>query len=198
MKNVINYYYNIIVSEFKKRDDSFIFNINENVFEFVQYYGDINRLFNLYNLLKSHRKETDEIIFNKDKNIITYYENIPYILLKKYNISKKEINLSDIVWCYLSYHTDVESPTTYYLTLCLSNGAKHFINVYGRSYTDEYNALFYIALHLKDNAPHILFNFSNEYKKLYKQSPSSLTLLTQNSSNGSLRLSEWKQQKGLS
>lgn len=112
-------------------------------------------------------------------------------------VKVREINLSDIVWCYLSYHTDVESPTRYYLTLCLSNGTKHFIDVYGRSYTDEYNALFYMALYLKDNAPHILFNFSNEYKKLYKQSPTSLTLLAQNSPNGSLKLSEWKQQKGL-
>lgn len=112
-------------------------------------------------------------------------------------VKTSEINLSDIVWCYLSYHTDVESSDSYYLTLCFNHGLSYRIYVYGKNHVDEYNALFYMALYLKDNAPHILFNFSNEYKKLYKQSPASLTLLAQNSPNGSLKLSEWKQQKGL-
>lgn len=108
-----------------------------------------------------------------------------------------EINLIDIVWCYLSCHTDSESSDSYYLTLCFNHGLSYRIYVYGDGWVATLNALFYMALYLKDNAPHILFNFSNEYKKLYKQSPTSLTLLAQNSPNGSLKLSEWKQQKGL-
>lgn len=96
MKNVINYYYGIIVNELKKRQSSFIFNINNNEYEFVEYYGDINKLINIYSILKVYRKEVSEIISNKRNSIVTYYENKPYILLKKINIRNKEIELSDI------------------------------------------------------------------------------------------------------
>ena len=83
MKNVINYYYNIILNQYKKRDNSFIFEINNIEYEFIEYYGDINKLLSLYSTLKSYRKKTHEIIINKNGNFITYYENKPYILLKK-------------------------------------------------------------------------------------------------------------------
>ena len=96
MKNVINYYYGIIVDEFKKRENNFIFYINGNKFEFVQYYGDISRLLNLYSVLKMNRKKVDEIIINRNNEFITYYENIPYILLKKINHEGRDIYLSDI------------------------------------------------------------------------------------------------------
>lgn len=97
MKNVINYYYGIVVNEFKKRDNNFIFHIGENEYELVQYYGDLNKVLNLYSILKMHRKQFDEIIINKNNSFITYYENIPYILLKKVNNDRNKIELSDIV-----------------------------------------------------------------------------------------------------
>lgn len=97
MKNVINYYYGIIVNEFKKTQSNFIFNINNSEYEFVEYYGDINKLINIYSTLKFYRKEVSEIILNKQNSIITYYENKPYILLKKSNYRNNEIELSDII-----------------------------------------------------------------------------------------------------
>ena len=97
MKNVINYYYGIIVNEFKKTQSNFVFNINNNEYEFVEYYGDINKLINIYSTLKFYRKEVYEIITNKQNSVITYYENKPYILLRKINVRNKEIELSDIV-----------------------------------------------------------------------------------------------------
>jgi len=103
MKNVINYYYGIIVNEFKKTQSNFIFNINNNKYEFVEYYGDINKLINIYSILKYYRKEVSELITNKRNSVITYYENKPYILLKKSNFRNKEIELSDIV----SYDSNV-------------------------------------------------------------------------------------------
>ncbi len=103
MKNVINYYYGIIVNEFKKRESNFIFNINNSEYEFVEYYGDINKLINIYSTLKFYRKEVSEIIVNKQNSIITYYENKPYILLKKIKFRNKEIELSDIA----SYSSNV-------------------------------------------------------------------------------------------
>ena len=103
MKNVINYYYGIIVNEFKKRQSNFIFNANNVEYEFIEYYGDVNKLINIYSILRFHRKKVSEIITNKQNSVITYYENKPYILLKKNNIRNKEIELSDIV----SYDSNV-------------------------------------------------------------------------------------------
>lgn len=97
MKNVINYYYGIIVNEFKKRDTSFIFYINNIEFELIEFYGDINELINLYSLLKTYRREVDEIIINNKNSFITYYESRPYILMKKFNTLRKEIELEDII-----------------------------------------------------------------------------------------------------
>ena len=96
MKNVINYYYGIVINEFKKRENNFIFYVSGNKFEFIQYYGDVNRLLNLYSILKAYRREIDEIIINKNNSIITYYENVPYILLKKNNHIIERISLNDI------------------------------------------------------------------------------------------------------
>jgi len=96
MKNLINYYYNIIVNEFKKRENSFVFYIDDYEFEFTKYYGDVNKLLYIYSIVKSYTKEIYEIVFNNKNEVITYYENIPYILLKK-NIKREMINLNDIV-----------------------------------------------------------------------------------------------------
>ena len=97
MKNIINYYYNMIVNDFTKRDNCFIFYINKKKYEFIQFNGDINVVNKIYSILNSYNKIFDEIVLNKEKNILTYYENTPYILLKKNNYSNDEIKLIDII-----------------------------------------------------------------------------------------------------
>lgn len=83
MKNLINYYYNLIISEFRKIDDYYIFDIEGKKYCFEPFYGNLNKFYQVYSLLKSHNKYCHEVIINKDKSIITFYDNIPYILLKK-------------------------------------------------------------------------------------------------------------------
>jgi len=97
MKNVINYYYGLIVREHKKKDNKFIFEINNNIFEFIPFFGDVNTLINIYSILKMYRRDHDEIILNKDNNVVTFYNNESYILLKKYNNNKKNIDMNDII-----------------------------------------------------------------------------------------------------
>ena len=97
MKNIINYYYNIIVNDFKKRDSSFIFYVNEYEYEFIQFYGNVDELNRIYSILRLYNKICDEIVLNKDKNILTYYENIPYILLKKINCREEKIQINNII-----------------------------------------------------------------------------------------------------
>ena len=97
MKNVINYYYNIELKEYKKRENCFTFYIGEIEFEFIEYYGDINYLIKIYSLLISFGKPVSEIVINKDNKFITHYESRPYILLKKINRDKQDINLEYVI-----------------------------------------------------------------------------------------------------
>ena len=97
MKNTINYFYNIEVKDYKKRNTSFIFYLKEDKYEFIEYYGDINKLMNIYSIVKMHGRICDEIIRNKDNGIVTSHENKPYILLKKNNNYFSKILLDEIV-----------------------------------------------------------------------------------------------------
>lgn len=96
MKNLINYFYGIKINEYKKRGNSFYFVNNKTEFEFVEFYGDINKVINLFSFLKQYNREVDEVILNKQNTFITYHQNKSYILLKKTNQNRKKYNLNDI------------------------------------------------------------------------------------------------------
>ena len=96
MKNLINYFYGIQITEYKKRDNSFYFIDDKNEFEFVEFYSDINNLLNLLSFLKQSNMEVDEIILNNQNSFFTHYENKTYILLKKNNNNRGDINLEAI------------------------------------------------------------------------------------------------------
>lgn len=96
MKNLINYYYNLIISEFKKKNEIFVFKISESVYEFIPYYGNVDDLYKNYLLLINNKRYCHEIIYNKDNKIITIYNRKPYVLLKKNLIIQKNIDLNEI------------------------------------------------------------------------------------------------------
>lgn len=96
MKNLINYFYGIQINEYKKRDNYFYFETDKNQFEFVAFFGDINEIINLFSFLKQCNREVDEIILNNQNSFITYYENKAYILLKKVNQKRFNLNLNNI------------------------------------------------------------------------------------------------------
>jgi hypothetical protein len=83
MKNIIKYFYNLKIETYKKNESKFIFVLDGMTYEFVEYYGNVDLLINIYNVLRSNLKKCYEIIKNKNNQIITLYENKPYILMKK-------------------------------------------------------------------------------------------------------------------
>lgn len=97
MKNLINYYYNLLITDFRKIDDYFLFEVDNVKYEFLFYDGNINNLYRMYLLLKSRNKYCHEIIINKDNSIITFYENKPYILIKKNIFLKNRVTLEEIL-----------------------------------------------------------------------------------------------------
>ncbi len=97
MKNLINYYYNLIIDEYRKIDDYYNFDVDNKKYCFLPFEGDINYLYDIYLILHRNNKYCHEIIINKDNSILTFYENKSYILLKKNLCSHSQINLSDII-----------------------------------------------------------------------------------------------------
>jgi len=96
MKNLINYYYNLIVTEFRKIEDYFVFEVDNVKYEFLFFDGNLNNLYKNYVLLNSRNKYCHQIIINKDNSIVTFYENKPYILLKKNVYLRNRVTLEEI------------------------------------------------------------------------------------------------------
>ena len=92
MKNVINYFYGILIDKYKSREKNFSFVFNMLEYEFIQYYGDIKKLIDIYYFMQENNVITDEIIINNKNSFITFFENKPYILLKK-NKLRQELDL---------------------------------------------------------------------------------------------------------
>ena len=97
IKNIINYYYELKINEFKKREECFVFEIDNIMYEFLPFYGDVNELYKNYLTILNNGKYCHEILFNKYKNLITYYINTPYILIKKNLYLNSKITINEIL-----------------------------------------------------------------------------------------------------
>lgn len=97
MKNLINYYYNLNIKAFKKIDEKFIFELNNKVYEFIPFYGDLNSFYKNYLTVLKSNKYCHEIVLNNQKNILTFYEGKPYLLFKKNLTIENKVDLNEIV-----------------------------------------------------------------------------------------------------
>lgn len=99
MKNVLNYFYNLNSFDIHQIDGIYKFNINNNLYCFIEYTRDIREIKEIYNLSIElfHRGiYCHQIISNKDGNLITYVNQVPYVLLQVYVDMDKKIDLKDI------------------------------------------------------------------------------------------------------
>ena len=83
MKNFINYYYNLSILKIRKSSDNYYFEINGIEYEFVTCFDNEQSLLYRYFLTNKSNRYTHEIIYNINNSIYTYYNNVPYILIKK-------------------------------------------------------------------------------------------------------------------
>lgn len=100
MKNIINYYYNISLLDVYLVDNKYYFNFKNNDYFFIVFnrpIEDASSVYNLYLELKKRTLLTNEIILNKDNQIITFVNNIPYILIKD-KVKNNQININDILY----------------------------------------------------------------------------------------------------
>lgn len=98
MKNIINYFYNLNITELTNKDNIYSFYDNDELYHFYIYTNNIKNLDLTKDIDDSLKKDTliHEIIINKDNSIITYYNNIPYILCKINININKPITLGEI------------------------------------------------------------------------------------------------------
>jgi len=100
MKNIINYYYNFNLLDVYLVDNKYYFNYKNNDYFFIVFdrpIEDAQSIYNLFLELKKRRLLTNDIILNKDNQIITFVNNTPYILLKD-NVKNNQININDILY----------------------------------------------------------------------------------------------------
>ncbi|MBQ9072571.1 MAG: hypothetical protein IJY25_05395 [Bacilli bacterium] len=97
MKNLINYYYNLILKEFKRIEDRFLFEINNSKYEFIPFETNVKDFQKIYAILINNNKYCHEVIVNRENSVITFYESKPYILLKKHFCIDSKITFQDVL-----------------------------------------------------------------------------------------------------
>ena len=96
MKNFIKYYYNLDIEEYEEKNNNIKFIVNDIHYELTEYNGNIEELMNIYNVLITNNIYCHEMIPNKDDYIVTNYNSINFILIKKYRYDANAVNLSTI------------------------------------------------------------------------------------------------------
>lgn len=99
MKNTINYYYNISVEDFIKTDKDYYFHLNNEEYHLIVFnrpYEDIGPIYKLNVEMKKIGCLVHEIIINKDKQIVTMINDVPYVLLKLCKYKNERVFLNDI------------------------------------------------------------------------------------------------------
>lgn len=105
MKNVINYYYNLNPNKIKQIFNYYYFYVNNELYYFIIYTRKIEDIKAIYEFNQNMIKKNilvNEIINNATNTIITYINQIPYILVKVSININKSISLAEIY--YLSSH----------------------------------------------------------------------------------------------
>lgn len=101
MKNNIIYYYNIEVSNLVKNGNYYSFYFNGDRYEFNIYTRDFkeeNGILKLNKFMVENNILVHEIIPNKNGNIVSVVDNVPYILYKVYINKDKKITLDELTF----------------------------------------------------------------------------------------------------
>lgn len=101
MKNNIIYYYNIEVSNLVKNGNYYSFYFNGDRYEFNIYTRDFkeeNGILKLNKFMVENNILVHEIIPNKNGNIVSVVDNVPYVLYKVYINKDKKITLDELTF----------------------------------------------------------------------------------------------------
>ena len=166
MKNIINYFYNLNITELTNKDNIYSFYDNDELYHFYIYTNNIKNIDLTKDIDDSLKKDTliHEIIINKDNSIITYYNNIPYILCKINININKPITLGEINYL-ASKVISTNSKITYHswqdLWSIKMDYLEKVINENGKKYPIIVNSFNYFV-GMAENAISYYNNLSNK------------------------------------
>ena len=166
MKNIINYFYNLNITELTNKDNIYSFYDNDELYHFYIYTNNIKNIDLTKDIDDSLKKDTliHEIIINKDNSIITYYNNIPYILCKINININKPITLGEINYL-ASKVISTNSKITYHswqdLWSIKMDYLEKVINENGKKYPIIVNSFNYFV-GMAENAISYCNNLSNK------------------------------------
>lgn len=103
MKNILGYYYGLHPEEISYKDNKYLFEYRDRkyVFEpFERPLGDIECLYKINKQMIERNILVHEIIPNNENNVITYVNNVGYILMEIYINKDARINLPEV--CYIN------------------------------------------------------------------------------------------------
>lgn len=115
MKNIINYYYNFNILNVYLVDNKYYFNYKNNDYFFMMFDRSLDELQSIYNLsieLKKRSIYTNSIVLNKNKQIVTFVNNIPYILIRD-DVKNKKITINDILYIQNNTHNILNDKKLY-------------------------------------------------------------------------------------
>lgn len=100
MKESINYYYNLNLTEVENWGDLYRFSYNKQYFYFVPFKRNVSEIDDIINVSKELKERgflVHDIIFNKFGKVLTNVYNTDYVLLKPIGDIYEEYSLSNIV-----------------------------------------------------------------------------------------------------
>lgn len=113
MKNTINYYYNLNPNKINQIFKYYYFYVNNELYYFVLYTRkekDIQAIYEFNQIMLQHNILVHEILNNRTNTILTYLNQIPYLLIKVAVNINKPITLSEIHYLsnmHLSYRNEL-------------------------------------------------------------------------------------------
>lgn len=103
MKNIIAYYYGMHIDKIIHRNDKYFFEYSNQEYVFEPYnrpIEDIDSLYKINGEMINNNILVHEIVLNKENKILTYVNNIPYILMEVFINKNAKVTLSEI--CYIN------------------------------------------------------------------------------------------------
>ena len=144
MNNFIEYFYGIKINKIIYNDNYYSFIYNGYVYKlyvFEDSYNNLNMLYDI-NVILVNNLLMSEIIINKDKQILSYFNRIPYILIKIFVNINKQISLEEISFISKSLYRDKLNIDWAFLWSNKIDYLEELINENGKKYpliVDSFN-----------------------------------------------------------
>lgn len=106
MKNILNYYYGLYPDEILYKDEKYFFEVDNSkyVLETVDRpLSDIDALYKINKEMLDNNILVHEIKLNKENKIITYINNLPYVLMELFINIEAKVSLPEV--CYINNNT---------------------------------------------------------------------------------------------